>query len=104
MDIHWHRDDLRATDNDGLAAAGADGEALPVFVFDDRVLQHGSPPRVAFMLDSLAELREWYRDRGGDLYVARGDPTAILPDLAVEHGVDTVHCNAGYSGLARDRD
>ena len=104
MDIHWHRDDLRARDNAGLAAASTDGPVLPVFVFDDEILRHGSPPRVAFMLDALAELREWYRDNGGDLCVARGDPTAVLPDLAAEQGVETVHCNAGYSGLARDRD
>ncbi|MDZ7746058.1 MAG: deoxyribodipyrimidine photo-lyase [Halobacteriales archaeon] len=104
MDIHWHRDDLRATDNVGLAAASDSDEVLPVFIFDEQILQHGSPPRVAFMLDALTELREWYRDAGGDLYVARGDPTAVLPDLAADHDIDTVHCNAGYSGLARDRD
>jgi deoxyribodipyrimidine photo-lyase len=103
MDIHWHRNDLRATDNVGLAAA-ADDEVLPVFVFDDDVLEHGSPPRVAFMLDALAELRAWYRERGGDLHVARGDPSAVLPDLAADHDVDTVHYNADYSGLARERD
>ena len=103
MDIHWHRNDLRATDNVGLAAA-ADDEVLPVFVFDDDVLDHGSPPRVAFMLDALTELREWYRERGGDLHVARGDPSAVLPNLAADHGVETVHYNADYSGLARERD
>ncbi|MFC7236217.1 cryptochrome/photolyase family protein [Halosegnis marinus] len=103
MDVHWHRSDLRATDNTGLAAAAED-EVLPVFVFDDAVLRHGSPPRVAFMLDALAELREWYRERGGDLHVARGDPTEVLPALATEHGAGTVHYDGDYSGLARERD
>ena len=102
MEIHWHRNDLRATDNVGLAAAESD--VLPVFVFDEQVLDHGSPPRVAFMLDALAELRSWYREQGGDLYVAHGDPSAVLPDLAAEHGVETVHYNVDYSGLAQERD
>ncbi|WP_255149939.1 cryptochrome/photolyase family protein [Halorarius halobius] len=102
MEIHWHRSDLRATDNTGLVAA--EGEVMPVFVFDDGVLRYGSPPRVAFMLDALAELREWYRERGGDLYVARGDPSAVLPELAADHGVEAVHYAADHSGLARERD
>jgi len=105
MRIHWHRDDLRATDNVGLSAADEhDDGVLPVFVFDDAVLEHGSPPRVAFMLDALAELREWYRERGGDLHIAHGDPSSVLPGLASEHEADAVHYNAGYSGLARERD
>ena len=125
MQIHWHRDDLRASDNRGLAAAAgatnaagdpattgdapapdagsADG-AVPVFVFDDGILEHAGDTRVRFMLDSLAALRARYRDRGSDLVVARGDPAAILPDLAAEYGADRVVWNEGYSGLARDRD
>jgi deoxyribodipyrimidine photo-lyase len=114
MQIHWHRDDLRAADNRGLAAAAgmadddgvADGSpgAIPVFVFDDNILEHAGDARVRFMLDALASLRSWYREHGSDLVVARGDPGSILPDLAREYDVDRVVWNEGYSGLARDRD
>ena len=113
MQIFWHRDDLRATDNRGLAAADAaaddtDGSAdsgvLPVFVFDDGILEYAGDARVRYMLDALDSLRAWYRDRGSDLVVARGDPAAILPDIAGEYGADRVVWNKGYSGLARDRD
>ena len=114
MQIHWHRDDLRATDNRGLAAAAdatasdtdgsADSGVLPVFVFDDDVLEYAGDARVRYMLDALDSLRAWYRDRGSDLLVARGDPAAILPDLVAEYGADRVVWNEGYSGLARDRD
>ncbi|MFB6118439.1 cryptochrome/photolyase family protein [Halosegnis sp.] len=102
MNIHWHRSDLRATDNVGLAAA--DDPVLPVFIFDETVLAHGSPPRVAFMLEALAALREQYRERGGDLHVAHGDPARVLADLATTHDVATVHYNIDHSGLARERD
>ena len=114
MQIHWHRDDLRPADNRGLAAAagvadddGADGGtpgAIPVFVFDDDVLAYAGDARVRFMLDALGSLRSWYRDRGSDLVVARGDPASVLPDLAAEYDADRVVWNKGYSGLARDRD
>jgi deoxyribodipyrimidine photo-lyase len=103
MNLFWHRADLRIRDNRGLAQA-AEGTALPAFVFDDEVLAHASPPRVAFMLDALAALRAAYRERGSDLLTIRGDPAVELPALADEHGADGVVWNRDYSGLARDRD
>ena len=78
MNVHWHRRDLRAADNRSLHAAAKSGSVLPVFVFYPDVLEFASPPRVAFMLESLSELRAWYRERGGDLVVATGDPRAEL--------------------------
>ncbi|ERH11680.1 MAG: deoxyribodipyrimidine photolyase [halophilic archaeon J07HB67] len=104
MRLFWHRRDLRATDNRGLAAAAEDGPVAPVFVFDDAVLAHAGPPRVRFMLDSLAALREWYRDHGSDLLAVRGDPREQLPALAAELDAEAVHWNEDYSGLARERD
>jgi deoxyribodipyrimidine photo-lyase len=104
MQLHWHRRDLRAADNVALGDAAAEGDVLPVFVFDDAVLEHAGAPRVRFLLDALEWLREWYRDRDSDLVVARGDPRSVLPDLADEYGADRVVWNRDYSGLARERD
>ncbi|MFC4246236.1 cryptochrome/photolyase family protein [Natribaculum luteum] len=104
MYLHWHRRDLRASDNRGLSTATDRGPVVPVFVLDPTVLEHASPPRVASMLEALSALRAWYRERDSDLVVARGEPSAVLPELADEYGVDGVTWNADYSGLARDRD
>ncbi|WP_336037356.1 cryptochrome/photolyase family protein [Halobacterium yunchengense] len=104
MQLFWHRRDLRTTDNRGLAAAAEEGPVVAVFCFDDAVLEHAGPPRVAFLLDALASLRERYRDLGGDLVVRRGDPSAVLPRVAGECGADRVVWNHDYSGLARERD
>jgi deoxyribodipyrimidine photo-lyase len=92
-----------AADRDD-ASGDATGRVLPVFVLDPDVLDHASPPRVAFLCDALGALREAYRDRGGDLLIARGDPGEELPRIADAHGADGVHWNRGYSGLARRRD
>ncbi|PSP82013.1 deoxyribodipyrimidine photo-lyase [Halobacteriales archaeon QS_4_69_225] len=102
MRLHWHRRDLRLSDNVGLA----DAPEAPagVFVFDDGVLEHAGSPRVSFMLDALASLREGYRDRGSELFVRRGDPAAVLADLAETRDVEMVSWNRDYSGLARERD
>jgi len=105
MRVFWHRRDLRVHDNVGLADAAADDDAVvPVFCFDDDVLRHASPVRVSFMLDALSALRAEYRERGSDLLVRRGDPTAVLPDVAHEHDADAVYWNRDYTGLAQERD
>ena len=115
MELFWHRRDLRAADNVGLAAAagmddggenGSDrrGPAAPVFVFDPDVLDHASDVRVRRLLDGLAALRDDYRERGSDLLVARGDPETVLPRLAAALDADRVVWNRDYSGLARERD
>ncbi|MFC6991611.1 cryptochrome/photolyase family protein [Haladaptatus sp. GCM10025707] len=102
MHLCWHRRDLRVADNRALAAVN--GSVLPVFVFDPNVLQYGSPNRVAFMLDALRALRDDYRDLGGDLLIAQGDPAVVIPELATEHDAEKVVWNTDYSGLARERD
>ncbi|WP_435347576.1 cryptochrome/photolyase family protein [Haloarchaeobius sp. HRN-SO-5] len=108
MQLHWHRDDLRAADNHALASAAAQvdasGPVVPAFVFDDAVLAHGSSNRVAFMLDALDALQTWYRERGSDLVVRHGDPREVLPSLATDLDAERVWWNEGYSGLARERD
>jgi len=104
MRIHWHRRDLRVADNRGLDAAAGAGPVVPVFVLDADVLAHAGPPRVAFLLDALASLREAYRERGGDLLVRRGDPREVLPEVATEFDADAVTWGKDYSGLARVRD
>jgi len=113
MQVFWHRRDLRTTDNLGLAAAAGDADAddgdgadgvLPVFCFDDAVLSHAGPPRVAFMLDALRELRERYRKLGSDLVIRYGDPSTVMPAVADAVDADRVVWNHDYSGLATERD
>ena len=104
MHVHWHRHDLRAADNRGLATATTDGPVAPLFVFDSDVLAHAGPPRVAFMLDALDALRDWYREAGADLLVRRGDPSDVVPAVAREVGADGVTWTAEVSGLGRERD
>ncbi|MFB6195638.1 MAG: deoxyribodipyrimidine photo-lyase [Haloplanus sp.] len=103
MRLHWHRTDLRPSDNRSLVTADDDA-ILPVYVFDPRILSHAAPPRVAFVRESLVALREWYRSRGSDLVVVRGEAPAELARLADAHGADAVSWGQAYSGLGRRRD
>ncbi|PCR92654.1 cryptochrome/photolyase family protein [Natrinema ejinorense] len=101
MRLHWHRRDLRVTDNPALAG---DDRLLPVFVHDPAILAYGAPPVVSFLLGALDSLREQYRERGGELLLARGDPRTVLSDLAEACDADAVTWNRDYSGLASERD
>ncbi|HEU5023450.1 MAG TPA: deoxyribodipyrimidine photo-lyase [Spirillospora sp.] len=76
--------DLRVRDNPALAAACRAERVIPVFVFDDAVLDgaFAVPNRVRFLVESLADLRESLREMGGDLVVRRGDPATEVARLA----------------------
>ncbi len=105
MIVHWHRRDLRTSDNRGLARAAASVDpVVPLFVLDPTVLEHASPVRVACLLDALEDLRARYRERGSDLVIAEGEASGVVPEIAAAHDADRVVWNDDYSGLARDRD
>lgn len=104
MRLLWHRRDCRIPDNP-VVASSDDGEAvLPVFVVDPAVVAHAAPPRAAVLADALGSLDAAYRDRGGALHVAQGDPVDVIPALAERHDADAVAWNRDHSMLAQRRD
>jgi deoxyribodipyrimidine photo-lyase len=104
MQVHWHRRDFRLADSLGLSRATADRPVVGLFVVDEGIHGYASPVRVAFVLSALSSLREAYRDRGGELLVRRGDPAAIVPDVADRIDADVVTAATDYSNLATRRD
>ena len=98
----WFRQDLRLADNPVIAAA-ADGPVLPVYVFDDDA---GSPGAAArwWLHHSLLALSEALAGRGAPLLILRGDPRALIPDLAARIGARDVHAGRQTEPLARQRD
>jgi deoxyribodipyrimidine photo-lyase len=97
--------DLRVHDNPSLHAAvhGA-VDVVPLFVLDDRVLaSFGAPNRIAFLLDSLADLRESLARRGARLVVRRGDAVAEAIRLARATGAERIHLSEDVSAFAQER-
>ena len=96
--VVWFRDDLRVIDNPTLTDAVARATTVvPLYVFDPRVderTQHGidrySSHRVAFRTQSVRDLRESMRDRGGELFVRRGDPESVVPSVIATTDADAV--------------
>ena len=90
--VVWFRDDLRVDDNPTLvdAVAAAD-RVVPVYVADPRrrgETQYGTdkrgPIRTRFRRESLFDLREALRERGGELLVRTGRVETVIPKLVEE--------------------
>jgi deoxyribodipyrimidine photo-lyase len=85
----WYRNDLRLHDHLPLTQALAEGASpIPVYCFDDRHFgrtKFGFPKtgafRSQFLLESVADLRQSWQDRGSNLIVRRGLPEVVIPEL-----------------------
>jgi deoxyribodipyrimidine photolyase len=98
--------DLRVHDNPALSAAASAERVVPLFVFDDSILRSrfAAPNRLAFLRESLADLDGSLRDRGGRLFLRRGDPVTEAISLARDTGAGEIHVSADWSRFARARE
>ena len=109
--LFWHRRDLRLADNTGLQAAMAHGPAvIGVYVLDPALITHPpelppmAPARLWFLLDSLIELQQRWREAGSRLLVLSGDPVVVLPRLAGLLQSAAVVWSRDVEPYARERD
>jgi deoxyribodipyrimidine photo-lyase len=98
--------DLRLADNPVLAAAAAADRMVALFVLDRAVLDsdYNRPNRAGFLAESLADLRDAMRTRGGDLVIRAGDTVTEADDLVREVDADVVHVAGDVSGYAQRRE
>jgi deoxyribodipyrimidine photo-lyase len=113
--IHWFRRDLRLTGNPALERNLKlhPGRVLGVFCFDRKFLSRPdfSTHRFYFFLETLENLRDEMRKRGGDLLFLDEGPSLAFPAL-LGHlrkipnlGLPrTISWNRDYEPFARERD
>lgn len=101
MDIVWHRNDIRISDN---IAVSNSNNSIPVYVFDTRILEFASDRRIKWIVKNMKKLKSLYRSEGSDLAIRVGESPAILRDLIEEFNVDRVLWNKSYTKLGRSRD
>ena len=95
--------DLRAHDNPALELACRSAEhVVPLFVVDEG-LRFAVPNRARFLHQSLADLRDGLRRRGGDLVLRRGDPVQEALRLAAEVDADGLVLARDVSAYAQRR-
>lgn len=107
--IVWFRRDLRLADHPALTAAcEACTEVIPLFVFDEPLLQSQvfGPACVSFMLGCLEDLAESLAARGLPLQWRRGEAVDEVVNAAREWKADVVYWNRDYepSAIAQDRE
>ncbi|HMW62488.1 MAG TPA: deoxyribodipyrimidine photo-lyase [Accumulibacter sp.] len=104
----WFRRDLRDTDHGALDEALRQARRVHcAFIFDREILDalpERADRRVEFIRDSLLELDQALRLRGGGLIVRHGWPREEIPRLAQELGVAAVFVNRDYEPLSKRRD
>lgn len=87
MQILWFRRDLRLTDNEIVATAVAQGEAIfPCFIVDPWFYQQPdiSAMRIQFLFESLACLDRHLRRIGSHLYLFEGNTVEVIQTLTQE--------------------
>lgn len=103
--LYWFRNDLRLTDNPALDdAVRAAEEIVPVYVLDERYLKRDrwgflrtGPYRLQFLLESLANLKDFLEEKGSKLLIRRGIPEEVLPQLAEEYGCEAIYGTKEYT-------
>lgn len=103
--VVWFRRDARLDDNPALAAASAEGPICALFVIDPALYEKCSRRRRDLLVAGLGDLDRSIEERGGRLRVEAGDPAVVVPEVARDLGVGTVHVNSEVTpfGKARDR-
>ena len=98
--------DLRLHDHPALSAACASGRTVvPLFVMEPSLtdLRSTSANRLAFLWESLADLRASLIRRGANLYVRRGDAVAETMRIVEQTGACSLFASEDVSRLARER-
>jgi len=99
--------DLRVRDNPVLdATTTGGGSVAPLFVFDRSMLErtaHGAPHRLGFLCQSLLDLDNSLRERGGLLVVRRGDWLQEVLQVVYESRAKSVHVARDASSYAQRR-
>jgi deoxyribodipyrimidine photo-lyase len=105
--LFWHRNDLRISDNIGLAAARQQSaKVVGIFCFDRAILDRDdvAPARVTYMIGCLHDLQQSYREAGSQLLVIQDEPSRGIPKLATAIDAKAVFWNWDVEPYSKQRD
>lgn len=107
LSVHIFRRDLRLEDNTALLAALSNSEkVLPIFIFDERQMQHPFKGlnSFEFMLNSLCELDAALKKKGSQLYFFKGLSHQVINELLLSEKIEGVFVNRDYTPFSKERD
>ncbi len=103
----WFKRDLRVQDHEPLSRAVKAGPCLCLYIYENELITAADFDGVHlnFINESLSELREALRSRGGDLVVRAGDAVSILRELCEKYDVRHIWAHEEtFNGLSFRRD
>jgi deoxyribodipyrimidine photo-lyase len=103
--IVWFRNDLRLTDNPALNAAAANGDIIPIFIYDVDAMDrdYGSAQKW-WLYNALSALKLDFKQKNIDFLIKKGDTGSILNDLIEKVGAKGIFWNRSYEKWSIDRD
>jgi len=109
LGIHLFRRDLRINDNTSFNTAVTSCAAvIPLFIFDPRQVgdenSYRSINAIQFMIESLHDLDDQLKEKGGKLFCFTGKAEEVIEKLITELPVDAVFVNKDYTPFSIKRD
>ena len=102
------RRDLRIEDNTGLNFALESSEkVIPAFIFTPEQIEknpYRSDHCLKFMIESLEDLENQLKKKGGKLYFFQGEPQEVVDRCFRKLNIDAVIVNQDYTPYSRQRD
>lgn len=103
--LHWFRHDLRLADNEAVIEAARTQNAA--FVFVDETNPEFRPrggAKAWWLHGALVSLQREIEQRGGALFILRGESRLLIPHLARTLGCDLVTWSRRYGHQEREND
>ena len=98
---------LRLKDNTGLIKALKNSKkVIPCFIFTPEQIKNNeykSKNAIQFMIESLLDLEEQLKKKGGELYRFFGKQDEIVERLIKQKNIDAVYVNRDYTPYAQSR-
>ena len=102
------RRDLRLEDNTGLIFALQSSEVvIPAFIFTPEQIENNSfrsDHCLKFMIESLEDLENQLKKKGGKLFFFKGNPEDIVNSCMRQLNVDALIVNRDYTPYSKQRD
>jgi len=109
MNIFIFNRGLRLTDNTTLIHQIKEkGSVVPIFIFtpeqiDPKQNDYFSNNSVQFMIESLHELSDEIKKKGGHMYFLKGDNVKVLKAIHQKEGIESIGTNFDITPYARKR-
>lgn len=107
ISIFWFRRDLRLKDNHGYQALESGKKVLPIFIFDEDILdllENKSDKRVDFIVHALQTLNSFLKSKNKGIKIFKGKPLEIYKKLTENYEIEAVYSNEDYEPYAIKRD